>query len=152
MGIVTSPDPGVPPTVHFNLRRLRSSSRHPPFSTMVRRSVCRDVRVANTNGERCLSTQAMFTAPALVDDVPLATTSSVADTCPRPAVSYAAPVAVTLAKTSHMRRTGASHWTHRASACSTLDNSFEYSMSSSTVASIELLDQRIPQLAGNQQR
>ena len=45
---------------------------------------------------------------------PLATASRVAETCPAPAVSYAAPTVVMVAKTSHMRRTSASHRVHRA--------------------------------------
>ena len=40
--------------------------------------------------------------------VPPATASRVANTCPAPSVSYAAPTAPTLAKTSHRRRTCAS--------------------------------------------
>ena len=78
-------------------------------------SESRDVRVPNTNGERRMSRQTMFAAPGHVDDAPLATASRVVDTCSAPAVSCAAPAAVTLAKTSHWR----SRWIHRASACST---------------------------------
>ena len=108
------------PQFQFSHRSLRSISRHPPLSTKVRRDVCRDVRVANANGERRVSMQAMFAAPPLVDDVPLATASRVADTCPAPAVSCAPPVVVTLAETSHTHHTGASLWIHRANACSTI--------------------------------
>ena len=53
-------------------------------------SASRDVRVANTNGGRRVSTQATFGVPALIDDVPLGTASRVAE-CPPPGVSYAAP-------------------------------------------------------------
>ena len=47
------------------------------------------------------------------------TASRVADTCPAPAVSYAAPTAVTLANTSHTRRTRASRWRQPALAYAT---------------------------------
>ena len=66
-----------------------------------------------------MGTHAMFAAPELVDDVHLATASRVADTCPAPAVSYAAPTAVTLANTSHTRRTRASRWRQPALAYAT---------------------------------
>ena len=79
-------------------------------------STKRDVRVPNTNCERRVSRQAMFAAPTLVDDVPLATASCIADACPAPAASHAASIAVTQAKTSHIRRTTASRRLLRVSA------------------------------------